>query len=76
MDGYGTSMTQTPDDRMVEARSDLLPEEEAAGSQDAEGQARAVLEESQERVDFPSRTRAASTQTPGQDRVPYRKQAR
>ncbi len=60
-------MIDPPDDRMVEARMDLLPEEEAAGSEDAERQARAVLLESQERVDHPSQTRAASTQTPGED---------
>ena len=63
-------MSEQPDDRMVQARQDLLPEEEAAGSEDPEGQAQAVLEESEDRVRYPSQTRAESTQTPGKDRVP------
>lgn len=38
------------DDDRVASRSELLPEEEAAGSDDPEGQARVILEESEERT--------------------------
>lgn len=65
--GNRGAMTETPDERMVEGRQDLLPEEDAVGSDDPEAQARAVLEESADRVRHPSRTRAESTQTPGED---------
>jgi len=55
------------DHRHVEQRADLLPEEQAAGSEDPEAQARVILEESAERTDDPSGTRAESTQTLGED---------
>ncbi len=54
----------TDDDRIAE-RAELLPEEVAAGSEDPEAQAEAILEDSDERVDDPEGTRRASTQTPG-----------
>ena len=54
-------------DPRVESRAELLPEEQVAGSEDAEAQAEAILEESEERTDDPSRTRAESSQTPGED---------
>ena len=57
-------MTQTPDDDRVETRAELLPEEQAAGSDDPEAQAAAILEESDERTDDPKGTQAESTQTP------------
>ena len=57
-------MSQTPDADRVETRAELLPEEEAAGSDDAEAQAEAILEESDERTADPEGTRAASEQTP------------
>lgn len=38
------------DDDRVASRSELLPEEEAVGSDDPEGQARAILEESEQRT--------------------------
>jgi hypothetical protein len=38
------------DDPRVASRADLLPEEEAAGSDDAQAQARQILEESDERT--------------------------
>jgi hypothetical protein len=41
----------TTDDQRVADRSELLPEEQAAGSEDPEGQARAVLAESDERTE-------------------------
>ena len=43
-------MSHTPeDDDRVDTRAELLPEEEAAGSDDPHGQAEAILEESDER---------------------------
>ena len=57
-------MSQSPDEHDVETRAELLPEEEAAGSDDPHSQAEEILEESQERTDDPDGTRAGSTQTP------------
>ena len=58
-------MGRSPEDEeRIESRSELLPEEEHAGSDDPESQAEAILEESDERVDDPEGTRAESTQTP------------
>jgi len=39
-----------PEDPRVERRAELLPEERAAGSEDPEAQAEAILEESEERT--------------------------
>jgi hypothetical protein len=59
-------MSRSPEDEeRIERRSELLPEEEQAGSDDPEAQAEAILEESDERVDDPEGTRRDSTQTPG-----------
>ena len=59
-------MSKTPEDaERVASRSELLPEEEVAGSDDPEAQAEAILEESDERVADPEGTRRESTQTPG-----------
>jgi hypothetical protein len=58
-------MPQNPDDDRVETRAELLPEELAAGSDDPEAQAEAILEESDERTQDPEGTQAESTQTPG-----------
>lgn len=58
-------MTQTPDERDVETRATLLPEEKAAGSESPQLQARVILEESIERTEDPEGTRHSSTQTPG-----------
>ena len=64
-------MSQTPEefpDRdHVESRAKLLPEEKAAGSEDAESQAEAILEESDKRTQDPSGTRNASSQTLGEE---------
>ncbi|WP_028651868.1 hypothetical protein [Nocardioides halotolerans] len=61
-------MSEHPeDDERIHRRADLLPEEQAAGSDDPEAQAEAILQESDERTDDPSGTRAESTQTPGSD---------
>jgi hypothetical protein len=61
-------MSRSPEDEArVESRSELLPEEVEAGSEDPETQARAILEESDERVADPEGTRRESTQTPDPD---------
>ena len=54
-----------PHDERVETRAELLDEEAAAGSDDPQAQAEAILADSDERVDDPEGTRADSTQTPG-----------
>ena len=48
-----------------EPRSNLLPEEIAAGSDDPERQAEVILEESDRRTEEPEATRHESVQTPG-----------
>lgn len=53
------------DDDRVADRAELLPEEEAAGSDAPMEQAKAILEESDERTDDPEETRHESHQTPG-----------
>ncbi len=53
-----------PDPEHVASRAELLPEEEAAGSDDPFAQAEEILQESQERTDDPEGTRRESTQTP------------
>jgi hypothetical protein len=59
-------MSRTPeDDERIAGRSELLPEEQQAGSDDPEAQAEAILEDSDERVDDPEGTRRDSSQTPG-----------
>ena len=50
-------------DERVEERAELLPEELAAGSDDPEAQAEAILAESDERIADPEGTGAQSTQT-------------
>jgi len=42
---------RTVDDARVASRSELLPEEQAAGSDDPEAQAEAILAESEERIE-------------------------
>ncbi len=59
-------MTSSPNDRMVEGREQLLPEEQAVGSDDPEEQARVILEDSEERILHPEKTRRESSQTPDQ----------
>jgi len=49
----------TADDERVASRAELLPEEETAGSDDPDAQARAILDESDERQS--SRDAAPST---------------
>ena len=54
--------TPTPEDhddepqaRHVTTRAELLPEEQAVGSDDPQAQAKAILEESAERTEHPER---------------------
>ena len=56
-------MSESADESRVEARAELLPEEVAASSDDPKAQARAILEESDERTAQPEQTRRESTQT-------------
>lgn len=62
---YRGQVSEIPDDERVAARQHLLPEEEAAGSDDAHAQAEAILADSDERVADPEGTKRRSTQTPG-----------
>lgn len=57
-------MTETPGDDRIERRAELLPEELAAGSDAPEEQAKAILEDSDERTEHPEETRHESSQTP------------
>lgn len=63
-------MSESRDEERIESRARLLPEERAAGSDDPEEQAEAILEESDERTDDPEGTRGDSTQTPGSGQEP------
>lgn len=57
-------MSEQPDDERVVERSDLLPEEKAAGSDDPQQQARSILEDSDRRTVEPEQTKHESVQTP------------
>lgn len=54
-------MSETDDDRIAE-RAQLLPEEQAAGSDDPSAQAAAILADSDERTEHPERGAEQSTQ--------------
>ena len=58
-------MSESRDEDRIQSRAELLPEERAAGSDDPEEQAEAILEDSDERTDDPEGARRESTQTPG-----------
>jgi hypothetical protein len=58
-------MTEPVDDHRIAERAHLLPEEIAAGSDDPERQAEAILEDSERRTLEPQQTRHESVQTPG-----------
>ncbi len=60
-------MSDSPREDHVASRAELLPEEQEAGSEDAEGQAEAILEDSERRTQDPSGTRNASSQTLGEE---------
>ena len=51
-------------DERVGQRAELLPEELAAGSDDPQAQAEAILEESDERTEHPEQTQRDSVQSP------------
>lgn len=53
------------DHARAQHRADSVPEESAAGADDPEQQAQAVLADSDERVEDPEGTRADTSQTPG-----------
>ena len=63
-------MSEPRDEERIDSRAKLLPEERAAGSDDPEEQAEAILEESDERTNDPEGTRRDSTQTPGSGQEP------
>jgi len=63
-------MTEHPDEERIESRADLLPEEEAAGSDAPHDQAEAILRDSDERVEDPERTAEESVQTSSPDERP------
>lgn len=69
-DGYRIGMSQTPDEERVDSRSELLPEEEVAGSDDPHDQAEQILRESDERTEHPEETGERSTQTSSPDERP------
>jgi hypothetical protein len=57
-------MTASRDEDRIQERAELLPEEAAVGSDDPEGQAEAILEDSDDRTEHPEETRHESVQTP------------
>jgi hypothetical protein len=57
-------MTEPPDDERIVERSHLLPEEEAAGSDDPQCEAEVILEDSDRRTAEPEQTKRESVQTP------------
>jgi hypothetical protein len=56
-------MTENTDEEVVGHRA-LLPEEEAAGSDDPELESRIILEDSERRTEHPEETKHESVQTP------------
>lgn len=65
--GWGATvevMSMPADENRIERRAELLPEERAAGSDNPDQQAKAILEESDDRTEHPEETRQESTQTP------------
>lgn len=63
-------MSETPDERHIQTRAELLAEERHAGSDNPEEQAEVILEESAERTDAPEDTGAESVQTSTPDERP------
>lgn len=57
-------MTEHPDEERIAERAELLPEEEAAGSDDPQRQAEVILEDSDRRTAEPEQTKRESVQTP------------
>jgi hypothetical protein len=70
-------MTQTPDEHesaaqqdRIAGRAELLPEEDAAGSDDPTRQAEEILRDSDERTAHPDEAGAESTQTSSPEERP------
>jgi hypothetical protein len=64
-------MNQSPEDEeRIEGRAQLLPEEEAAGSDDPRHQAEEILRDSDERTEHPEETGEESSQTSTPDERP------
>lgn len=61
----GEQHDEQRDHERAARRADSIPEESAAGADDPERQAEAVLADSDERVEDPAGTQEESTQTPG-----------
>jgi hypothetical protein len=57
-------MTDRADETRIEHRAQLLPEEQAAGSDDPEAQAEAILADSDDRTERREETMRESHQTP------------
>jgi hypothetical protein len=57
-------MTDPAEEHRVAGRAHLLPEEIAAGSDDPEAQAEAILSDSDQRTDDPVGTQQESKQSP------------
>lgn len=57
-------MSEPADEDRIAHRAELLPEERAAGTDDPQAQAEAILAESDERTEQPEETRRESVQTP------------
>lgn len=68
--GYAPGMTESSaDEERIARRAELLPEEQAAGSDDPHRQAEEILHDSEERTLHPEETGRESTQTaPPEDR--------
>jgi hypothetical protein len=63
-------MSEPADESRIERRAtDLLPEEQAAGSDDPELQAEVILAESDARTERPEEARRESSQTPDEEDV-------
>ena len=60
-------MSLNDDRRVTDRAAELLPEERAAGSDDPQAQAAAILEDSDARTDDPEGTQHESVQTPDRD---------
>jgi hypothetical protein len=58
------SREQSDQQDRVDSRAELLPEEQAAGSENPHEQAEAILAESDERTADPAGTQQASVQSP------------
>jgi hypothetical protein len=57
------SSEEAEEQARIDRRAELLPEEEAAGSDDPRHQAEEILHDSDERTDHPEETGRESTQT-------------